>query len=82
MRKDAGIQPFLGDGPLLNGGEDGPVGFFQVLGQEQDVRPRLEGQQGGMARFVPLGDGRVGEGVGDHHPLEPELPRSFWVIIS
>ena len=60
----------------------GPVGCLQVLGQEQDVRPRLEGQQSGLARFVPLGDGRVGEGVGDHHPLEPELPRSFWVIIS
>ena len=51
----AGIQPFLGDGPLLNGGEDGPVGCLQVLGQEQDVRPRLEGQQSGMAHALNVG---------------------------
>lgn len=78
----AGIQPFLGDGPLLNGGEDGPVGCLQVLGQEQDVRPRLEGQQGGLAgsyRWVMAGSER--ESVITTR-WNRSSPRSFWVIIS
>lgn len=71
--QDALVDSRLGEGAVFQSVHDAVEGILEIHGHQDHVHPSLQGQHGGLAGSIVVGDGAHLVGVGDDEPVKAQL---------